>query len=62
MQIIDSNRNTTTTIDNDLLDRKIFVGSNTENTNIGYKNGDNNNFSINAISIEGMLKSVSKNI
>ncbi|MGB1226420.1 MAG: hypothetical protein ACPG9K_00900 [Poseidonibacter sp.] len=62
LDIINSERNETTNVSNDLLNRNIFIGGNSDNTDIGFSTNNNNGVQIDAISIEGRIKATSKNI
>lgn len=62
MNIINMERGTTKTILSKFVDRKIFVGGNSEKVYIEFKSSYNDGCNINAISIEGILKTRSRNV
>ena len=62
MDIINSERASTTTIKQKFLSRRLFVGGNSEKINIGFSSSYDTGCQINTVSIEGRFSTKSKNI
>lgn len=62
MDIINSERNNTKKINTKHLNRRLFVGGNSEKVSIGFSSNYDTGFKINTISVEGLLKRRSTNV
>lgn len=62
LDIINSERNRTTTVQNKHLDRKLFIGGHSDKVRIGFSTSANDGCEIDTLNIEGRLNVKSKNI
>lgn len=62
LDIINSERNKTKTIKNKHLNRKLFIGGNSEKVTLSFKSDYDTGCKINTLSLEGLVKIRSKNV
>lgn len=62
IDIINSERNSTKTINNKHKNRRLFIGGNSDKINIGFRTSNTKGCSIGVISLEGITKTRSRNI
>lgn len=62
INIVNEERNSYKTVKNKFLGRRIFIGGNSEKVYFEFKSSYNTGCSVNAVSIEGILKTRSRNI
>jgi hypothetical protein len=62
LDIINSERNTTIVVDKKHLDRRLFIGGNSEKINIGFSSSYSDGCEIDTLSIEGRIEPKSKNV
>lgn len=62
LDIINSERGTTKTVNTKHINRRLFIGGNSEKINVGFKTSYDTGCQINSVSIEGLLKQRSRNI